>query len=275
VDRKAVEDARAAEAGEDAEESPGGLARQLWDQVAPIALAVAIALLIRATVIESYYVPSESMLPTLLIGDHVFVNKFVYGAKVPFTNVHLPGLRDPQRGEIVVFALGRKGSMQICPLDQCPDYPPEGFVKRIVGIPGDRVEYRGAALFVNGERVPWHDTSTTFRDEAGRDYQVFEEQLDGCKHEILENAILPGLSNAPFTVPDDHYYFLGDNRDNSNDSRAWGTVRRNDLKGPVIVNYWSWNNQGSWLSMLNPLTWLRLLWNEMRWDRIGMTHSCD
>jgi signal peptidase I len=277
VARKVVEGegADVVGAGDDAEESPGGLARQIWDQVGPIGAAVAIALLIRAMVVESYYVPSESMLPTLLIGDHVFVNKFVFGAKIPFTNIHLPALRDPQRGEIVVFALGRRGAAQICPLDECPDYPAEGFVKRIVGLPGDRVEYRGAGLFVNGEKVPWQDEGTTFRDEGGRDYEVFDEQLDGCKHQILEHPLLPGLSHGAYTVPEGRYYFLGDNRDNSNDSRAWGTVRRNDLKGPVIVNYWSWNNQGSWLSMLNPLTWVRLLWNEMRWGRIGMTHRCD
>ena len=76
-------------------------------------------------------------------------------------------------------------------------------------------------------------------------------------------------------MPEGHYYFLGDNRDNSNDSRGWGTVPRNDLKGPIIINYWSWNNQRSWAAMLNPLTWIDLLWNEMRWDRIGMDHACD
>src|SRR5262245_16777166 len=97
--------------------APASLARRAWDQIGPIALAVAIALLIRAMVIESYYVPSESMLPTLLIGDHVFVNKFVWGARIPFTDIRLPALRDPRRGEIAVFALGRRGPGQICPLD--------------------------------------------------------------------------------------------------------------------------------------------------------------
>jgi signal peptidase I len=275
VERKSSSGDAAAEVEADADAGEGSFARRTWEQVGPIGLAVAIALLIRAMVIESYYVPSESMLPTLLIGDHVFVNKFVFGAKIPFTDIHLPALRDPQRGEIVVFALGRRGSMQICPLDQCPDYPAEGFVKRLVALPGDRVEYRGSALFVNGERVPWHDTGRTFRDESGRDYPVFDEQLDGCKHEILEHPMLPGLSHPEITVPEGRYYFLGDNRDNSNDSRAWGTVRREDLKGPVVINYWSWNNQESWLAMLNPLTWIRLLWSEMRWGRIGMTHGCE
>jgi len=255
-------------------EAPASLARRIWDQVGPVALAIAIALLIRAMVIESYYVPSESMLPTLLIGDHVFVNKFVYGSKIPFTDIRLPALRDPRRGEIAVFALGRRGPGQICPLDECPDYPAEGFVKRIAGLPGDKVEYRDGVFYVNDQRVPWEDTGRTFLDEGAREYKVYDEALPGCTHEVLDHPRMPGLHNAPFIVPPGRYFFLGDNRDNSNDSRAWGTVRREELKGPVIVNYWSWNNQETWAAMLNPLTWLRLLWNEMRWGRIGMTYGC-
>jgi len=257
------------------EGAPASLARRAWDQIGPIVLAVAIALLIRAMVIESYYVPSESMLPTLLIGDHVFVNKFVYGAKIPFTDIRLPALRAPRRGEIAVFALGRRGPGQICPLDECPDYPSEGFVKRIVGLPGDRVEYRDGVLYVNDQRIPWEDTGRTFNDEGGREYKLENEMLPDCTHEVLDHPRMAGLGNAPFTVPPGRYYFLGDNRDNSNDSRAWGTVRLEELKGPVIVNYWSWNNQESWAAMLNPLTWVRLLLREMRWGRIGMTYRCQ
>jgi signal peptidase I len=257
------------------EEAPASLARRAWDQIAPLAVAVAIALAIRATVIESYYVPSESMLPTLLIGDHVFVNKFVFGARIPFTNIHLPALRDPHRGEIVVFALGREGSGRICPLDECPNYHAEGFVKRIAALPGDRVEYRQGVFYLNGEVVRTTPTGSEFTDEAGRDLPVLREALDTCHHDILDHPAFTGLSRAPFTVPEGRYFFLGDNRDNSNDSRGWGTVPRTDLKGPVIVNYWSWNNQESWAAMLNPITWIRLLVGEMRWDRIGMTHACE
>jgi signal peptidase I len=260
-------------AGEGAEEA--SLGRRVWDQVGPLLLAVLIALGIRAMVIESYYVPSESMLPTLLIGDHVFVNKFVYGARIPFTDIHLPALRDPERGEIVVFALGRRGMGEICPLDRCPDYRAEGFVKRIAGLPGDRVEYRRGVFYLNGERVETHATGETFLDKEGREFPVFREDLGACHHELLDHPATAGLSQEPFTVPEGHYFFMGDNRDNSNDSRGWGTVPRNDLKGPIIVNYWSWNNQRSWAAMLNPLTWLDLLWNEMRWDRIGMDHACE
>lgn len=256
-------------------EPSASLARRSWEQIAPLIVAVAIALLIRAMVIESYYVPSESMLPTLVIGDHVFVNKFVFGAAIPFTNVHLPALRDPHRGEIVVFALGRNGPGRICPLDECPDYPAEGFVKRIAAIPGDRVEYRNGVFYLNGKAVPIQKTGKTYTDHNGREFEVEREDLEGCFHDVLDDPHSRGLSVEPFVVPEGRYFFLGDNRDNSNDSRGWGTVLRNDLKGPVIVNYWSWNNQESWAAMLNPLTWVRLLWSQMRWDRIGMTHRCE
>jgi signal peptidase I len=262
-----------AEAEAEAPELP--LPRRVWDQVGPILVAVGIALLIRAMVIESYYVPSGSMFPTLLIGDHVFVNKFVYGSHVPFTGLTLPALREPERGELVVFALGRGPHGRICPLDECPDYAPEGFVKRIVAIPGDRVSYRRGVFRVGGAPVPTTDTGETFGDDGGREYRVLREALEGCTHDVLDHPGMAGPEAAEFTVPEGRYFLMGDNRDNSKDSRVWGTVALADLKGPVIVNYWSWNNQESWPAMLNPLTWLRLLWGEMRWGRIGMMYGCD
>jgi len=256
----------------DAEEP--GLVRRVWDQVGPIAVAILIALGIRAMVIESYYVPSGSMLPTMFIGDHVFVSKFSYGSHVPFTGATLPALRDPERGEIAVFALGRRNDGGICPLDECPGSHAEGFVKRIVGLPGDTVAYRQGKLWLNGEPVEQSATGETFTDERGVEYRVLEEDLDGCVHHILDQPRNQGLTQAPLVVPPDRYFLLGDNRDNSNDSRGWGTVHRDARKGPVLFNYWAWNNQESWLAMLNPLTWLDLLWNEMYWGRLGMTYDC-
>ena len=266
---------RHAEEADQAEDEELSLGARIWEQVGPLLLAILIALGVRAMVIESYYVPSESMLPTLLIGDHVFVNKFVYGAKIPFTDIHLPSLRDPKRGEIVVFALGRKGGGRICPLDECPEYPAEGFVKRIVGLPGDRVEYRAGVLYLNGEPVSALETGAGFTDNGGESLKMVDESLPDCVHETLDHPRRPGLAHEPFVIPEGRYYFLGDNRDNSNDSRGWGTVPRTDLKGPVLVNYWSWNNQETWGAMLNPLTWFRLLKDEMRWGRIGMSYRCE
>ena len=249
--------------------------RRVWDQVGPIAIAVLIALAIRAVIIESYYVPSGSMLSTMLIGDHVFVSKFAFGAHIPLVGAKLPAVRDPERGEIAVFALGRGPNDVICPLDRCPDFSPEGFVKRIVGLPGDTIAFRDGKLSVNGKVVPQRDLGETFTDERGIELRVIEEDLDGCRHVVLDMKGTAGLTQEPITVPADHYFMMGDNRDNSRDSRAWGTVHRDDLKGPVLINYWSWNNTYSWLGMLNPINWLKLLLGEMRWNRIGMTFACE
>ena len=249
--------------------------RRVWDQVGPIGLAVLIALAIRAVIIESYYVPSGSMLSTLFIGDHVFVSKFTYGAHIPFTGVKLPAVRDPRRGEIAVFALGRTPSGQPCPLDQCRGSAAEGFVKRIIGLPGDTVEYKDGKLILNGKVAEQRDLAEEFTDENGVKMRVLEEDLEGCRHRVLDNPGRGGQGMERITVPVDHYFMMGDNRDNSNDSRFWGTVQRDDFKGPVLINYWSWNNGYSWLGMLNPISWIKLLFGEMRWDRIGMTFACE
>jgi len=226
---------------------------------------------VRSLVIETYYVPSESMLPTLLIGDHMLVNKFAFGARIPFTDIQLPALREPGRGDVVTFVLGRRGPAQICPVDRCPDYPKEGFVKRIMGLPGDTIEVRDGRVMLNGEPLSVDYGGETFADEAGDELQLGIELLDGAPHPVLDAPHHNGLEQVCITVPEGRYFMMGDNRDNSNDSRSWGTVRRIDLKGPVTMIYWSWNNQGSWASMLNPLTWWRLLTGETRWSRIGMS----
>jgi len=254
----------------DAEELP--FWRRVWDQVGPIAVAILIALAIRAVIIESYYVPSGSMLRTLFIGDHVFVSKFTYGAHIPFTGVKLPAVRDPRRGEIAVFALGRGPTGMPCPLDQCRGSSAEGFVKRIVGLPGDTVEYKDGKLILNGKVAAQRDLAEEFTDENGVKMRVFEEDLDGCRHRVLDNPGKSPQGMGRFTVPADHYFMMGDNRDNSNDSRFWGTVHRDDFKGPVLINYWSWNNNHSWLGMLWPVNWFN---NEMHWGRIGMTFACE
>jgi signal peptidase I len=232
-------------------------------------VALLIALLVRSLVIETYYVPSESMLPTLLIGDHMLVNKFAYGARIPFTDIQLPALREPERGDVVTFVLGRKGPARICPVDRCPDYRREGFVKRIVGLPGDTIEIQSGRVILNGEPLRVEYVGETFADDAGTALRLGSELLGGARHAILDDPKKKGLGQVRITVPEGRYFMLGDNRDNSNDSRGWGTVRRADVKGPVMLIYWSWNNRGSWWSMLNPVTWWKLLTRETRWSRFG------
>jgi signal peptidase I len=206
------------------------------------------------------------MLPTLLIGDHLFVNKFVYGPKVPFTDLRLPGLREPKRGDIIVFTVARRGN-ETFPADRHPEYRREEYVKRIVGLPGDRVEVRNGKVWVNGELVEVEPLGEKFQDGNGRDLDVMQVDLEGTTYRILDDPNRDTPTPRPVTtVEADRYLVLGDNRDYSADSRIWGTVRKAEIKGPAFVLYWSWDFNGGWLELVDPRTW----WNaEKRWDRIG------
>jgi signal peptidase I len=239
-------------------------------QISTVLWALVIALLVRSLVIETYYVPSESMLPTLLVGDHMLVNKFAFGARIPFTEIRLPALREPKRGDVVTFVLGRQGPGRICPVDRCPDHPRGVFVKRIVGLPADTIEVLGDRVVLNGQPLRSEYGPETFVDDAGEKLRMGTEFLGDSPHAVLDHPRRKGSSQVRITVPEGRYFVMGDNRDNSNDSRGWGTIRRADIKGPVMMIYWSWNNRASWWSMLNPVTWWRLLLGETRWDRFGM-----
>lgn len=249
--------------------APRSLAARFWEQFGTLLIAVAVALGIRACVIEPYRIPSESMLPTLLIGDHLFVNKFVYGIKVPFTDLRLPGLREPRRGDVVVFEVARDRFGGIYPRDLRRDLPGDRFVKRLVGLPGDTIEVRGQELWINGARVPAEFGAETVRDDTGRLLRLGSETLDGRGHAILDDPTQPGPQRAPLVLEPGRYFFMGDNRDHSNDSRLWGTVRLADMKGPAFVLYWSWAWDGAWTELVNPLTWWELLTDRMRWERLG------
>jgi signal peptidase I len=251
------------------EEAKGEAASpSILDQLTTIGLAVLLALGIRAFVIEPFRIPSESMLPTLLVGDHLFVNKFLYGAKVPFTDWRLPGLREPRRGDVVVFEVARQGG-GIYPADRHPKLPRDRFVKRIVGTPGDRIEVSGRLVKVNGAPLDRRQLNTTFADATGNPLRSELELLDGRPHAVLEDPAVPPRDFAPFRVEPGRYFMMGDNRDHSNDSRSWGTVRFEEFKGPAFILYWSWNWNGSWSELLRPGTWWSLFSDKMRWERIG------
>ena len=259
--------------GDDAEAAPDAAPPQtasgVWEQISTLLIAVVIALGIRAFVIEPYRIPSGSMLPTLLIGDHLFVNKFIYGVKLPFSDWRSPGIRAPERGDVVVFTVAQHGS-QTFPADVRPDLPREEFVKRIIGVPGDRIAFRSGRVFVNGEPIETRPLGETFEDETGSLLEVNEVTLGERSFQILDD---PGVSfPSPVesvTVEPDRYFMLGDNRDHSKDSRFWGTVRLAEIKGPAFILYWSWDFNGGWAELLNPLRVFELLTQKMRWDRIG------
>jgi len=255
----------AAEAAQTEESRASGY----WEQISTLLIAVLIALGIRAFVIEPYRIPSGSMFPTLLVGDHLFVNKFVYGIKIPFTDLRLPGLREPERGDIAVFTVAQRGS-QTFPADQRPDFPHEEFVKRVIGLPGDRISFHGGRVFVNGEAIEVKPLGTTFQDDAGNTLDVNQVTLGGKSFQILDdpNVTLPSPTET-ITVEPGRYFMLGDNRDHSKDSRFWGTVRLAEIKGPAFILYWSWDFNGEWVQLLNPLTLVDLLTQKTRWSRIG------
>jgi signal peptidase I len=258
-------------AREEASEGAQTPLQRLWEQVGTLLVAVLIALAIRAFVVEPFRIPSGSMLPTLLIGDHLFVNKFVYGIKIPFTDLRLPGLREPQRGDVVVFNVARDGE-RIIPADRRPDLPRDDFVKRIVGLPGDQIEVRRGRLYVNQHLIEEDDTGETFRGEHGSLLRLESERLNGCVHDVLDDPNQGGLERTPFTVPEGRYFMMGDNRDHSNDSRAWGTVRLAEFKGPAFILYWSWDVNGSFVQFLNPINWFTA---EKRWGRIFQRVRCE
>lgn len=245
------------------------------DDLPTLILAVAVALIIRTFLYQTFYVPSESMLPSLLVGDHVFVNKFVYGPVVPGFSTRLPGLRKPERGEIIVFRFARDPQRGgIYPADQRPELPTDNFVKRLVGLPGDRLAYRDGRLWLNGEVLPLEKTGLTYEDPTGRQLEVNVESLGSCRHVVLDDPRATPRDMPEITVPDDRYFFMGDNRDNSHDGRMVGTVGIAELAGPAGLNYWSWNWTGSWLSLINPLTWVDNLSSKMRWSRMGRFVRC-
>ncbi len=261
--------ASAKDASEESDEKEG-----LLGDLPTLALAIVVALLIRTFLFQSFYVPSDSMLPTLLVGDHVFVNKFVFGAGVPFTDTHFPKLRVPERGEVVVFELARDGRRGIYPADLRPDLPTDAFVKRAIGVPGDRIAVKAGRIILNGEPVPWEATGDKWLDASGREFDVYIERLPGCPHYVLDDPLQPFGDMPEITVKPGRFFFMGDNRDNSHDGRRFGTVRVEELSGPAGLLYWSWDWTGSWFQLLNPLTWIENLSSKTRWSRMGLFREC-
>jgi signal peptidase I len=182
-----------------------------------IAIAVLLALVIRSLVVQAFTIPSGSMMDTLLVGDYILVNKFLYGPELPLVDWRMPAIRDPRRGDIIVFKY---------PQDEKRD-----FIKRIVATPGERVQVRGHQVFVNGR--PLQEPYTKFSDSGGvRGGEAYCGYAYGCE---------------PTLVPPDSYFVMGDNRDNSQDSRYWGFVKRDKIKGKAFLIYWSWDGDRHWL----------------------------
>ena len=185
-----------------------------------IIIAILIAVFIRTFIICAYKIPSRSMVQTLLVGDHILVNKFLYGVKIPLLRNTIIPVREPKRGEIVVF---------IFPNDRSKD-----FIKRVIGIGGDTIEIKNKKIFNNGK-------------EYSDSYGIYSDNI------IYPATMQPRDNYGPVTVPKNSIFVMGDNRDESLDSRFWGFVDLKDVEGKAFIIYWSWNHED----------------HNLRWQRLG------
>ncbi|MGB9629930.1 MAG: signal peptidase I [Thermodesulfobacteriota bacterium] len=193
------------------------------EYIEPIIIAILIALFIRTFIVQAFKIPSSSMEPTLLVGDHILVNKFIYGVKIPFSEKKLFSYKTPKRGDIIVFIF--------------PKDPSKDFIKRVIGLEGEKVEIIQNKIYINDQLIndPWGH---------------YSEQSD-------LKRFFPSIDRyGPYVVPKDSLFVLGDNRDNSQDSRFWGFVHLNAVKGKAFIIYFSldWYAQ----SLLGKVRWVRL-----------------
>ncbi|MGQ0650335.1 MAG: signal peptidase I [Gemmatimonadaceae bacterium] len=225
------------------------------DNLKGIVGTVAIFLFIRIFFIEAYRIPSGSMIPAMLIGDWLFVNKLAYGPHVPFTDINLPGYAEPKRYEIAVFVSPNQ-------IDQ-PWDPTPTLVKRVVGLPGDTLHMRDAMLFVNGiEQRQGYGAESELGD-PNEVSPLFEWQK---QHALKASRFPPAPDQpthdnwGPLVIPPAHYFMMGDSRYNSKDSRYWGLVPRENFRGRPLFVYYSWNAEST-----RPLAFI----TDIRWSRIG------
>jgi len=205
---------------------------------------ILIVFLLRSFLVEPFKIPSGSMIPTLLVGDFILVNKFAYGVRLPVANVKVANIGSPRRGDVMVF--------------RYPEDPSLDYIKRVVGLPGDRVEYRDKRLRVNGQPVPLRQIEDYLASERVQVYRRYLETLDGTEHQILVEPDAPAyvpqvrafphagncnynMTGLACTVPPGHYFVMGDNRDNSSDSRVWGFVPDRNIVGKA---FFIWLNIG-------------------------------
>jgi len=226
-------------------ESPAGVAAPAYREPVLVEYArsffpvILIVLLLRSFIVEPFRIPSGSMMPTLLVGDFILVNKFSYGLRWPVLNSKFLPIGEPEHGDVVVFRF---------PQDESVDY-----IKRVVGVPGDQVYYRDKTVYVNGEPMRQIALPPYVGEGAGKGHTGAlraVEDLDGIEHDILINPRardLPRgcnvLASGPVTVPEGRYFVMGDNRDNSNDSRCWGFVPEVNLVGKAFAIWMNWDGK--------------------------------
>lgn len=197
-----------------------------------------IVLMVRSFLFEPFRIPSSSMMPTLLVGDFIFVNKYTYGLRLPVINLKIWGIGEPKRGDVVVFRL--------------PSDPSTNYIKRLIGLPGDTIRYQNRRLYING-RIIDRKASGEYTGEGQPGALLYNEALDDAEHEIL---LMPGRRSREgiFSVPEGYYFMMGDNRDNSRDSRyeGVGIIPEGNVVGKAVRIWMNWSIPGM-----------------PRWERIG------
>jgi signal peptidase I len=234
--------------------------RNLWENLKSILGALAIFLVLRAFVVEAFRIPSGSMIPTLLVGDWLFVNKAIYGAHVPFSRVSLPAVREPRRGDVVVFVSPYQADEAGRGLDPTPT-----LVKRLVGTPGDTLYMRKGVLYVNGIAQRQGFGTAPVNPEMGNSIDpLFDWQKKiGLTSSRFGSAPAQPMHDewGPLVVPPQHLFMMGDSRYNSKDSRYWGFVPRENVRGKPLFVYYSYNADDS----DRPMPAI----TDIRWSRIG------
>ncbi len=197
----------------------------------PVLLVI---LVVRSFIVEPFKIPSNSMMPTLLTGDFIFVNKFKYGLRLPITNKKFVTLGEPQRGDVVVF--------------RPPHKPNEDWIKRVVGLPGDRIAYKDTVLTINGKPMTYQELGPYKAFGSGMPVNGWDEKiehLDGVDHHILEAPMPVGVDpgNGEWVVPAGHYFVMGDDRDNSEDTRFWQGqfLPESNLRGKAMRIFFNWD----------------------------------
>lgn len=211
--------------------------------IEPFLIAAVIALVIRQFALEAFKIPSGSMIPTLTVGDHLLVNKFVYGPRIPFTDRRIFAWKTPQRGDIIVFKY---------PQDESKNY-----IKRVIGVPGDKIQMVKGVLSINDQPVEVMPADPAGgmaeKDQGAFPPKLCTEQLGSVRHSVQYLVDQSDKGFEPIVVPQESVFVMGDNRDNSTDSRVWGFVKFDKILGRAFVIYWSWDGKDRWI----------------RWERIG------